>query len=267
MERQRDRLELSDGVELFYEYFESSKNNKTLVFINGMFQSVFDWYPLKDLLLEEYNILLYDLRGQGKTKIQCQEISLDRHVKDLVELISYFNLEKINIIGMSLGSAVALLFSNNYSELVDKMVLIGMGYGPRLEMIIDDWKNILELLGDFALFKFLLPCLFSDGFIKDHEQDISNILDALIERNNIESLLTQFSAITPYPNIKELLQGTQHPFIVVIGEEDALVSISSLKGLMQDIGKQDNILTIPGAGHSLAQESPKYLMEIIRNFI
>jgi len=35
--QRRSYLKLSDGVELFYEYYENSKNKKTLVFINGLF--------------------------------------------------------------------------------------------------------------------------------------------------------------------------------------------------------------------------------------
>jgi len=146
------------------------------------------------------------LRGQGKSKVQDQEITLDRHVNDLYELLSSLKLEKVNIVGMSLGVIIGLLFANNFSEKVEKMVLLGVGDGIRLEMIIDDWKNILQLLGDFAFFKFLLPWIFSNNFLKKNEEKIQTILDALIERNPLKSLIKHLSSITPYPEIKELIQ-------------------------------------------------------------
>ncbi len=179
----RDFILVEDGVELFFEYIDNNRGD-TIVFINGLFQCIFNWYPLIDQLDNKSNLLFYDLRGQGKSKIQDQTISLDKHVLDLFHLMNHLRLEKISIVGMSLGSIIGSMFAINYEERVNKLALLGICGGARMQMILDDWKNTLELLGDFALFKFIIPWIFSSTFIEQNQDKVDSIIDALIERNN-----------------------------------------------------------------------------------
>ncbi len=266
LKKYRGYFSTSDGVELFYEY-EKKGHENTLVFINGLFQCAFNWYPLKKFLQQDYDILLYDLRGQGKSRIEEQSITFDRLVLDLYELITYLGLNKLNLVGISLGSLIATLFSQNYFNMVNKMVLLSPPGGPRFQMIVDDWKNILELLGDFALFKFIIPWIFSGSFIRRNEEKIQTILDTYVERNELKNLLKMFTVITPYPEFFDILKGISVPYVVVIGKEDALLSLNETMSLMYSLNKNDFLEVIEAAGHSLIEEVPEKVAGIIKKFI
>ena len=262
----RDFFRTQDGVELFFEYTDNRKQD-TIVFINGLFQCVFNWYPLIDLLDDRYNILLYDLRAQGKSKIQDQEITFDRHVLDLVELTDHLGLKNINIVGMSLGSIIGSMFAINYKERVNKLALLGVTGGARLQMILEDWKYTLELLGDFALFKFIIPWLFSNSFIEKNQDKLDGIINALIERNKLENLLRLMSSMLACPGMEELINNLEKSCVIIVGEEDALSSKNWIKRLQSSIDNQNEIIFIPDAGHSLIEEASHKVAEIITSFI
>ncbi|WP_461833237.1 alpha/beta fold hydrolase [Desulfothermus sp.] len=262
----RDFFRTQDGVELFFEYIDNRKQD-TIVFINGLFQCVFNWYPLIDLLDDRYNILLYDLRAQGKSKIQDQEITFDRHVLDLVELTDHLGLKNINIVGMSLGSIIGSMFAINYKERVNKLALLSVTGGARLQMILDDWKYTLELLGDFALFKFIIPWLFSNSFIEKNQDKLDGIINALIERNKLENLLRLINSMLPCPDMEELMNNLEKTCIIIVGEEDALSSKNWIKRLQSSIDNQNEIIFISDAGHSVIEEASHKVAEIITSFI
>ncbi len=270
VDRERGYVPTEEGVEIFYEFFKSPGARETILCINGMFQSLFNWYPLKEHLSPGYNILLFDLRGQGKTRIAPDTpVSLDLHVTDMEALLQHLSLKKISIAGMSYGGYVSLIFVANHPELVNRLILLGVGDGYRLEMIIDDWSNMVSLLGDFAFLKFILPSLFSARFIEQNRDDMDRILDALIERNNTENILKMLASITPHPSLPELILHISPPVLHIVGGEDALVAPSKVQKMMEQIKRKgkDKIVIIPGAGHSLIDEVPKEVAFHIRQFL
>ncbi len=53
------------------------------------------------------------------------ELTVNRHVDDLAEVITSFTKEKVAIVGHSWGAALALAFAGKYPRLADRLVIIG----------------------------------------------------------------------------------------------------------------------------------------------
>jgi len=267
-EKQRGYYEAGEGVKIFYEFFFSSPSRPTLVLINGLLQCLFNWYPLKKHLSSLYNLLLFDMRGQGKTQIEEEaDISLDLHCLDLEGLLRHLSLNKVSLVGMSCGGYVALMFAANHPQMVEKIVLLGVGDGTRVEMIVDDWSNMVNLLGDFAFLKFVLPSLFSAEFIEKMGDKMDGILDGLIERNHTTNLIKWLSSLTPHPRLSPLLKEVSSPILHIIGTEDALIGPSRTEKTIKETGKDHRVVLLPGVGHSVIDEAPEQVAHHIREFI
>ena len=76
----------------------------------------------------EYSTLTYDLLGHGKTPCNKDKLNLKDFSNQLLEILEHLKIEKINLIGFSLGSLIALDFSSNFQEKVEKLILIGTTY-------------------------------------------------------------------------------------------------------------------------------------------
>ena len=89
----------------------------------------------------------------------------------------------------------------------------------------------------------------------------------MVERNPLESLIKHLSSITPYPEIKELIQEIKKTFIIIVGEEDALVGTTNIRNLLKEFGKLDDLFIVQGAGHLVIEEANHYVADKIRKFI
>ncbi len=64
--------------------------------------------------LKDYSTITYDLLGHGKTPYNKEEVSLNDFSNQLVLLLKFLKIDKINLIGFSLGSLIALDFASKF---------------------------------------------------------------------------------------------------------------------------------------------------------
>ena len=92
--------------------FYSFIDNKTtpLVFIHGVGLTHQMWEP-QIHFFKKYSIITYDLLGHGKTPNNKDEIKLCDFSNQLCSLLEFLKIDKINLVGFSLGSLIALNFA------------------------------------------------------------------------------------------------------------------------------------------------------------
>ena len=108
-------------------YFFDKKDSIPLVFIHGVGLDHQMWNNQVDYL-NEFSILTYDLLGHGKTPYNNDQLSLKNFSDQLLVLLDYLKIEKVNLVGFSLGSLIALDFSSHFQNKVEKLILIGTTY-------------------------------------------------------------------------------------------------------------------------------------------
>ncbi len=82
--------------------------------------------PLSD---DGYDVYLYDQIGSGQSDRleNINEYTVERHVKDLEEIITKTGLEKVILIGQSWGAILAVLFTANNPGKVEKIIFTSPG--------------------------------------------------------------------------------------------------------------------------------------------
>lgn len=115
---------MSKGVSngLAYEVVGSGP---TVVLLHGGLVDQRLWDDQVPLLARHFRVIRYDLRGYGDSPLPEQgRIS---HVKDLRDLLKDLGVEKVSLVGLSLGGMVAMDYALDYPEEVEKLVLVGPG--------------------------------------------------------------------------------------------------------------------------------------------
>ena len=89
-------------------YFEFSKINKSLstIFIHGVGLDNTMWYPQKSYFKNK-SAIFYDLINHGRSIGNYQDLSFEIYSNQLLNLINELQIEKINIVGFSIGALVA----------------------------------------------------------------------------------------------------------------------------------------------------------------
>lgn len=93
-----------------------------LALIHGMGGDLRDWDRLVAALPADLPLLRHDLRGFGRSHAtDGVEFS---HSDDFLRMLDTLGIERIAVLGLSLGGAVALNFALNHPERVSRLILV-----------------------------------------------------------------------------------------------------------------------------------------------
>ena len=106
----------------------------TLLLIHGGRDHCRNWDWVAERFAKDYHIIAPDLRGHGDSQWEqggtYNQIS---YVYDIAALLEQHGIDKVTIIGHSLGGGIALMYTSLFPEKVEKLIAIeGMGPSPTL---------------------------------------------------------------------------------------------------------------------------------------
>ncbi len=131
-------------------YYESAGNGDPIVFLHGGFLDRRMWDEQFPFFAQQYQAIRYDMRGAGKTET-VPSTEPYTHYQDLYHLLhELLPLQKVTLIGLSLGARAALDFAIEYPELVQKLVLVSPSIGGY--EFLDEWlhRHYAEMLRALA---------------------------------------------------------------------------------------------------------------------
>ncbi|MEM6450481.1 MAG: alpha/beta hydrolase [Cyanobacteria bacterium P01_D01_bin.105] len=133
-----------NGVDHYYEWISTQDHpgnyaKPVMVFLHGWAGSARYWESTAEAIKDEYDCLLYDMRGFGRSKSAAPETmaadptlgSLESFAEDLVGLLDTLHLTKpVYINAHSLGGTAGLYFLDRYPERIEKAILTCNGSFP-----------------------------------------------------------------------------------------------------------------------------------------
>ena len=122
------------GVEHYYEWIRHPENQQEkpiMVFIHGWGGSARYWRGTAQALSQDFDCLLYDLRGFGRSSLPSNppqlSYELEEYAEDLAIFLDNLGLDKVYLNAHSMGASVATLFLNRYGKKVKKAILTCIG--------------------------------------------------------------------------------------------------------------------------------------------
>lgn len=123
---QEGYLSGADSARLFYRVI--GKGNKTIVFVHGGPGLGIDdgGYDLEALAAKGFRFIMYNQRGGGRSDLVTDKskLGIDYYVRDLEALRQHFGLRKMDLIGLSWGSAIAAYYASAYPKNVNRIVFL-----------------------------------------------------------------------------------------------------------------------------------------------
>ncbi|MFW5469836.1 alpha/beta fold hydrolase [Knoellia sp. CPCC 206435] len=117
--------------------FVDSGSGPALLFIHGILGSQRQWARLVDGLDDEHRVLVPDLFGHGDSAKPLGDYSLSAHAAALRDLLDHLGIERVTLVGHSLGGGIAMQFSYLFPERVDRLVLVASGgLGREVNLIL-----------------------------------------------------------------------------------------------------------------------------------
>jgi pimeloyl-ACP methyl ester carboxylesterase len=105
-------------------YYEKHGKGEPLLLIHGLGSSTQDWELQIPYLAAHYQVIVFDLRGHGKTDKPNHPYTVSEFANDTLALIKALSLEKVHVVGHSLGGMIAFQLALDHPEYVKTLTII-----------------------------------------------------------------------------------------------------------------------------------------------
>ncbi|MDR3658427.1 MAG: alpha/beta fold hydrolase [Mycobacterium sp.] len=112
------------GHELSYL---DSGTGSVVLFIHGILGSQRQWTHLIDRLHDDHRVIVPDLFGHGESDKPVGDYSLGAHAATMRDLLDRLGIERVTLVGHSLGGGIAMEFYYLFPERVERLVLVASG--------------------------------------------------------------------------------------------------------------------------------------------
>ncbi|HWK28047.1 MAG TPA: alpha/beta fold hydrolase [Solirubrobacter sp.] len=96
-----------------------------VVLIHGIGDDHRAWRRVVGALMLRHRVLLYDLRGHGRTPLGTADGTLEQLGEDLVALLDARAIERATLAGFSLGGTIAMRAALDHPDRVSALALVG----------------------------------------------------------------------------------------------------------------------------------------------
>lgn len=286
-----EKKHINIGQEEIY-YYDINKGSRVILAIHGNFSSSAYYEPLFNQVKDGFRVIAPDLRGYGDTSYHQNIASLKDFADDLKILLQKLEIDKVDVLGWSLGGGVAMEFAANYKDMVRSLTLInstthkgypifkkdemgkpliGQVYQTKEEMALDP-VQVLPLLGTIAsknydVLKHIFDLTIYTGKNKPTEKQSRHwINESLKQRNLVDAdwALTTLNMSEDqgfYGKGTDTIKNIDAPTLHIWGTNDVTVPKYMLDENVAAI-KNSTTIIYGGAGHSPFVDEANFIEDI-----
>lgn len=241
-------------------------SGEPLVFIHGLSDNLLYWEALATALGKGFKAVRFDLRGHGQSPLGEDEISIGTYSKDLKSLLDELDITKANLIGFSLGGAVAMDFALKFPDCVSSLVLMSTFYkcDDDLAGVFNQFIDALDSsFEDF--FDFMLPKVLCPDVIENNREELEFLKQESSKTANIEAYKMATEACFKY-DVENQLSQISVPTLILAGKYDEIFPKSIQKNLSNKI-KNSKLIVFDNSKHNLlVGKNNVEIVEILKKF-
>ena len=247
----------------YYEFSEL-ENSPTTIFIHGVGLDNTMWYPQKKYF-HNHSVLFYDLLNHGQSSGGFKELNYEVYNDQLINLINVLGVEKVNIVGFSIGAIIAQHFTEKYFEKVNKLVLIGSVYQRSDKQIETVQKRYIDACNGKSITIDSIKRWFSESYLDNHP-DVYDFFYNLLERKKNEDFLPAYKIFVNSDKYLINYSNFNMPSLIMTGENEIGSTPLMSKSISKEI-KNSNLFIIKNAKHGATIEQSNVVNEKLNKFL
>ncbi|MFK8183937.1 MAG: alpha/beta fold hydrolase [Phormidesmis sp.] len=261
----------------------------TVVMVHGLATNFAFWHRLATALAETHRVLLFDLRGHGRSSMPPTGYTAAQMASDLHRLLTALSIDDIDLIGHSFGGAVTLQYALQWPNQVNRLVIADSRlkalqpqqqpsdwpHWERLQKVLhhleidldaDEPEAGYRLLTALARVQVHRPELIKTApkwmhtlYPQSAGKKTARRWLKLIETTQAWSQLTTDSSLS-----KAHLSQIKHPLLAAYGQNSStLITAQQLLSLWPHMA----LHLIPDAGHFFPMSQPQSFLPLLQSFL
>jgi pimeloyl-ACP methyl ester carboxylesterase len=260
--------------------YRTAGSGPALLLLHGVTNSSQTWEPVTTALAERFGVVAPDLLGHGKSATPRGDYSLGAHASGVRDLLTALGIDRVTVVGHSLGGGIAMQFAYQFPERCERLVLVSSGgLGHEVHLLL----RAAALPGA----DWVLPLLTSSG-VRGVGRGLGSALrlGRLAPTGDVDVLMRGFASLDNAGSRQAFLHtvravidtGGQRvsandrlhlagelPTLIVWGERDSIIPPSHGRAAHEAI-PGSRLEIFPGAGHMPHHHDPDRFAQLLADF-
>jgi 3-oxoadipate enol-lactonase len=245
-----------------YEFLNSGKD-RTIIFSNSLGTDYSMWNKVVDIIKSDFNIILHDTRGHGKSSNSKKELTIEELGEDSIELLNTLNIKgKITFCGLSMGGLIGQYLGISHSDKFDKIILANTAAKIGTT---DSWNTRIETVTANGLSSILdgtAERWFTTDFKENHTDEVDMILKKFAA-NDLGGYCANCAAVRD-ADYRYQIDKINIPVLVIAGSEDLVTTVDD--GIFMKTKIVVSKLEVLKAAHLSAVEQAEEFAKNILSF-
>jgi pimeloyl-ACP methyl ester carboxylesterase len=261
--------------------FVTAGQGPALLLLHGIGDSSESWRDLIPVLAEDHRVIAPDLLGHGRSDKPRADYSVAAYANGMRDLLSVLDVERVTVVGHSLGGGVAAQFAYQFPERCERLVLVGSGGVSR--QVAPVLRLAASPLADVALPALALPPvqfgarvwvealrrlganLGIDG------PEVLKVIDRLPDAASRRAFTRTLRSVVDWRGqvvtmLDRCYLARDMPTLLVWGARDAVIPVSHAY-LAHQAMPGSRLEVFDGAGHFPHHTDPKRFVRVLRDFL
>jgi len=237
----------ANGIQVNYE-LSGKKGAPVVVLSHSLSASLLMWNPQMDALNPYFQVLRYDIRGQGSSDAPSGAYTLELLAKDVIGLLDALSINQVHFVGLSVGGMIGQDLALNHAHRLRSLALCDTApvVPQEAQPIWQERINKVLSKGMEALLNETMERWFTPAFLRQGSPMLA-IIRKQILATSVQGYIGCAEAIRKL-NYLNRLSGIKIPTLIMVGEDDPGTPVSASQAIHERISNS-KLVVLPCARH------------------
>lgn len=251
----------ANGVELFYD-LTGPEGAPVVAFSNSIGTTAEMWDAQVRALSGRYRCLRYDTSGHGRSPATRGEAGVETLADDLAGLLDGLGIERLHLVGLSLGGMTAQAFAAKYPDRLRSLTLMATAAHLPPAEAWETRARTVEAEGMAAIVDAVMPRWFTPGY-QDSPQ--ARATRERFVANDAHGYAVCCRAIRDM-DLRPGLSRITAPTLIIAGADDPATPVAMMEEIRAGIADAE-LVVVSRAAHLLAVERAEVVNRHLTAFL
>lgn len=243
-------------------YIRTGGDKPPLILLHGLMTNGACWTGLAHVLEKDYDVIMPDARGHGKSGVPDYGYRYEDHANDIAGLINALRLPPPVLLGHSMGGMTAAVLASRKPNPLRGLILADPSFlslkvqrEVRDSDVADQHRKMLAMS---------LEAVIAEARARHPGRSLETL--RLFAYARLQTSMAAFDVLTPpNPDYKQLVRKITVPGLLIYADKGVVSPVVAQE--LQELNPDFQIKQIKEAGHALHIDQPERFAVVVRSFL